>query len=89
MIEFGFSFLNTLTGDDPIVLAKVIEAFLTGLGIGFWEATLESMMVTPLTRFEIATGTSAAVMEHLGPLLLLPLLIGGTVDLVHQLIGDY
>jgi hypothetical protein len=46
------------------------------------------MMVTPLTRFEIATGTSAAVMEHLGPLLLLPLLIGGTVDLVHQLMSD-
>jgi hypothetical protein len=38
MIEFGFSFLNTLTGDDPIVLAKVIVAFLTGLGVGFWEA---------------------------------------------------
>jgi hypothetical protein len=65
-----------------VLLVAAIYLGALGVQLDRRSGMLESMMDTPLTRFEIATGTFGAVMEHLGPLLTLPILMGVTENVV-------
>lgn len=65
-----------------VLLLAAIYLGALGVQLDRRSGMLESMMDTPLTRFEIATGTLGAVLEHLGPLLTLPILMGVTEKVV-------